>query len=254
MNFVIPLAGRSRRFVEAGYSGHKGLLTAHGRTLLEWSVDSLPLNLASKIIFIGLKEDEDRFGIEKIVLTKYSSFADVIYFRWLENETSGQAATVLAGLSLCDKSVPLIIFNIDTSFHDSELETALLAEDWSGFLGSFSSINPAFSFAEVDEQGEIIRVVEKEAVSDIALNGLYCFRSIADFERAFTVLNLSIASEKGESFVAPLFQYLINKSKTVVHKNAQETWILGTPKDYEFFLENGKSYADRFPIKQTTRD
>ena len=48
MNFVIPMAGRGERFKKAGFSLPKMLIESHGKTLLEWSVDSLPLELFIK--------------------------------------------------------------------------------------------------------------------------------------------------------------------------------------------------------------
>lgn len=45
MNFIIPMAGKGERFKNAGFELPKMLIEAHGKTLLEWSVDSLPLDL-----------------------------------------------------------------------------------------------------------------------------------------------------------------------------------------------------------------
>lgn len=249
MNFVIPLAGRSRRFVEAGYEGHKAFLQAHGRSLLEWSVASLPLDVANRIVFIGLREDQDRFNIEEEVLKSFQRYSGRISFVWLPEPTSGQAATVSAGISHCAPDEPLVIFNIDTSFLDSQLRERLLRGDWAGFVGSFRSQDPAFSYAELNEVGKVIRVVEKEVVSNVALNGLYAFRSPKEFENAFSLLNQGVMGEKGESFVAPLYQDLIDRGEVVVHQMAEENWILGTPADYEKFLKEGHDFAKRFSLE-----
>ena len=45
MNFLITMAGEGRRFREAGFTVPKMLIEAKGKTLLEWSIDSLPLKI-----------------------------------------------------------------------------------------------------------------------------------------------------------------------------------------------------------------
>jgi len=59
------MAGHGARFTKAGYKLPKMLLRAHNKTLLEWSLSSLPLHLANRVVFIGLKEHEDNFSLQK---------------------------------------------------------------------------------------------------------------------------------------------------------------------------------------------
>ena len=65
MNFVIPMAGHGNRFKGAGYKIPKYLIEVKGKKLLEYSLESLPLELATNIIFIALKEHQDKFDINQ---------------------------------------------------------------------------------------------------------------------------------------------------------------------------------------------
>jgi tRNA(Ile)-lysidine synthase len=98
MNFVIPMAGRGQRFFDAGFEVPKMLIEAKGKILLEWSVDSLPLELCSKLIFVLLEDHEKNYGLSEIILQKYTGNYE-IHFVFLAETTRGQAETVLLGLA-----------------------------------------------------------------------------------------------------------------------------------------------------------
>lgn len=58
MTFIVPMAGRGSRFVKEGYTLPKFMIEVKGKTLFEYSLESLPLEIADKIIFICLEEHE----------------------------------------------------------------------------------------------------------------------------------------------------------------------------------------------------
>jgi dTDP-glucose pyrophosphorylase len=235
MTVVIPMAGRGQRFLDAGYRVPKMLVEAHGKTLLQWSVDSLPLNLAKKLIFIGLAEHEREFALAAKIRGWYRGPLS-LEFIFLPGVTGGQAQTVLSAHDLIPPDKPLLIFNIDTAFHSPTLARALTAADNDGVLGAFTSREPRFSFAAVDESGRVTRVTEKEPISDHALTGLYHYRRAGDF--------LAVAGEavkrdnriKGEFYVAPLYNPLIAQGRRFVIDACERHYILGTPAELEDFL------------------
>lgn len=235
MNFVIPMAGRGDRFRKAGYEVPKLLLPAFGRTLLEWSVDSLPLSLASRLIFIGL--DEHRRDVEPLIFRRYRSYCPRCV--WLPEVTRGQAETVLMASEDWDCDAPLVIFNIDTAFSSSSLAGTLQRDDVDGVLGSFRSTEPRFSFAAVDEHGIVRDVKEKIAISDRALTGLYHFRATAAFAEIAGDVVRRGETTKGEFYVAPLYNQLIAQGQSFVLDTCDSVSILGTPEEYESFLAAG---------------
>ena len=60
MNLVITMAGNGQRFRDAGYNIPKYEITAHGKTLFEWSMRSFDGMTFSKYIFIVKKSDNAR--------------------------------------------------------------------------------------------------------------------------------------------------------------------------------------------------
>ena len=239
MNIVIPMAGAGSRFKRAGYTTPKPLLQAHGKTLLEWSVDSLPIDLAQRLIFIGLEEHRTAFDLENSIRTIYRDREPT--FLWLPGTTRGQAETVWLARDLIDSETGLMIFNIDTAFRSQRLREALLSPDHDGILGAFNSTDPRFSFAATDAEGRVTKVREKEPISRYALTGLYHFARASDFLGAAEEAIQNGETEKGEYYVAPLYNKLISRNASFKLDACSEHWILGTPEEYRQFLDNPPS-------------
>ena len=236
MNFVIPMAGAGSRFKKAGYKIPKMLLEAHGKTLLEWSVNSLPLELCTNLIFIGLEEHKNKYNLENFIKEKYHQYN--LKFLWLKEITRGQAETVYKAKNLIDYDTDLVIFNIDTFFVSETLKKNLLKNNIDGVLGAFISQEDRFSYAKVGKNGFITETAEKIVISQYALTGLYHFKYPKDF---FDVCQKHIENNilyKNEFYIAPMYNDLIKNGKKFIVDLAKEHWILGTPEEYNQFLAN----------------
>ncbi|MCB0395448.1 MAG: glycosyltransferase family 2 protein [Flavobacteriales bacterium] len=235
MNMVIPMAGAGQRFVDAGYEIPKYLIQAKGKSLLEWSVDSLPLDICSRLIFVVLASHEKEHGLENWLNDLYGKYCPVSLVM-LDAPTRGQAETVMKARDVIDPSASLLIYNIDTRFVSDTLQEMLCREDNDGVLGCFESIEPRFSFAKTDDHGRVVEVTEKVPISTHALTGLYHFRNANDF---FQVASDSIAANetvKGEFYVAPMYNALITQGRNFVLDQARHVDILGTPEELNQFL------------------
>jgi dTDP-glucose pyrophosphorylase len=234
MTIVIPMAGRGQRFIDQGHSIPKFCLEAHGKTLLEWSVDSLPLDLAHRVVFVALREHDEQFGVRAMVRRCYGHRVS-LSFVLLDAVTRGQAETVMRAEPFIAASEPLLIFNIDTMFRSPTLRRNLAREDVDGVLGCFRSRGARFSFAVTDEQGWVTRVTEKEPISEYALTGLYHFRKGGDFLDSARAAILSRQLSKGEFYIAPLYNTLIARGARLVLDAAPVHHVLGTPEEYRTF-------------------
>jgi dTDP-glucose pyrophosphorylase len=235
MNLVIPMAGAGSRFSQAGYALPKPLLPAHGKTLLEWSVDSIPLSLVTRMVFVGL--ESQRKDIEGLVIERYAAHEPD--FVWLPQVTRGQAETVMKAERHLDHELGLIIFNIDTAFDSPSLAGLLSDTALDGVLGSFHSDEDRFSFAKLDGNGKVTEVREKDPISNHALTGFYHFSRCSDFLIAAGNAIARNETQKGEFYVAPLYNELIAKGREFVIDVAKRHRILGTPAEYESFLVDG---------------
>ncbi|MDR3681757.1 MAG: glycosyltransferase family 2 protein [Flavipsychrobacter sp.] len=236
MNFVIPMAGRGQRFIDAGYEVPKMLIEAHGKTLLEWSIDSLPLELCTNMICILLREHEVLHSLSTIIKDKYGHRVN-ISFHYLDGVTQGQAETVYLAKDLYDMDTDLVIFNIDTYFHSHTLSEALQRTDTDGVLGAFKSVENRFSFAVTDVDGHVLKTAEKEVISNNALTGLYHFKYVQDFLETAEYHFKNNIRVNNEYYIAPMYNYLIGKGKTYTIDQVDNHHILGTPAELVKFTE-----------------
>ena len=87
------MAGEGKRFIDAGYKIPKYLIKVKDKTLFEWSLNSLPLELAEKVIFILLDEHEKKHKVSKYIDSIFSDYINIEYL-FLKEQTRGQTETV----------------------------------------------------------------------------------------------------------------------------------------------------------------
>ena len=237
---VIPMAGHGRRFKDTGISKPKFMIEGKNKTLFEWSLDSLALEISRKIIFICLEEHEKEFNVGKfikdIMNQKYSNLSyELVY---LEKTTRGQVETVLHAKQLIDSENTLIIYNIDTYFTSTRLKSKILTlknQNIDGILGCFTSDDENLSFVELNDKGLVKRVREKEKISSLASTGLYIFSSGKQFiETAETMIKNDI-KVRDEFFVSELYNILLKSGKKFEIDVAEEFIPFGTPDDIKKF-------------------
>jgi len=234
MTIVIPMAGKGSRFINKGYKKPKFMVEVKNKTLFEYSLNSLPIKLATQIIFICLSEHK-RYDLEKFIHMHISH--DNIKIIYLDEVTKGQAQTVCKAEYLVSKDDELLIFNIDTCFKSEAFEELFLDKTNDGILGTFidKSLDDKRSFAKVDDNNYVIKTTEKVKISDYALTGMYFFRKSKDF---FKIANAYIKDEKttkGEYYIAPMYNDLILENKKYVLDVVKSFIPLGTPEEVELF-------------------
>lgn len=235
MNFIIPMAGHGKRFKEAGYKIPKYLIEVKGKKLLQYSLDSLPLELATNLIFIALKEHQEEFNIKNEIseILQSENFKLIL----LDDVTDGQAQTVLAAKNKIDLTKDLVIYNIDTYFESKTLKSALLDKKLKkdGILGAFKSIGSNWSFAKIDTKGIVIETAEKIPISNNALTGFYHFTNAKDFIEVAEYFVSKKEKYKNEYYVAPMYNRLIQQGKSFILDFVDDFIALGTPEEVKIF-------------------
>ena len=93
MNVVIAMAGRGSRFSDMGELTPKPLINVIDKPMFVWAIESLPLNLATRLIFLCLKEHLEEWPLEREILARYKSY-EPISSKVLEKVLSVHAAAV----------------------------------------------------------------------------------------------------------------------------------------------------------------
>lgn len=234
---VIPMAGLSRRFSEAGYELPKYMLPLAGAPLFDWAVQSFASSFSSEKFLFILRDVQGTsdFVAARCAAMGIADFAIVA----LDAPTAGQAETVELGLAGAGTSTdePLAIFNIDTIRPGLDPRSMPGMDGW---LEVFTVPGDNWSFIECDpsDPARVVRTTEKERISDLCCTGLYQFASKALFDQALAAERASPSSH--EMFVAPMYNHLIRAGARIGWRAvpADDVILSGVPAEYEALLEH----------------
>ncbi|MGL1101903.1 capsular biosynthesis protein [Vibrio vulnificus] len=245
---IIPMAGMSSRFFNAGYKKPKYMLEKNETSMFEYSVGSFRQYFQSEPFLFIIKDlyHTRSFVEEKAKILGIKKY----YVCVLDKDTRGQAETVFLGLK--DKALeeiseeePITIFNIDT-FRPNFSYPDLKNFDY-GYLEVFQGEGENWSFAKPKDNNttEVSLTAEKKQISNLCSTGLYYFAKKKFFLEAFCdyVSRPEIEWERGELYVAPLYNYLINKGYKIHFNKIEKSDVIfcGTPKEYVEFCNFDKN-------------
>lgn len=231
MILVIPMAGRGQRFKQAGYVIPKPLIeVSPGVPMFVRAARSFPLRDMREISFVVLKEHCREFGIDREIVNRFPGLPIKVVV--LDEVTSGQAETVAAALGRDRPDEHLLVFNADSAFED-DLRPWIVrqASTYAGALQVFRDRDARWSFARVDERGDVVETAEKRPISDLASTGLYYFRSSHEYIRYYEKLD----QQHGEKYIAPIYNELIRAKMRVGIIPCRRYFCFGTPEDYAAF-------------------
>lgn len=231
MNIVIPMAGMSSRFTKAGFTLPKYMLYLKDKSLFYLVLKGFEQYFESAcFLFIA----RDIFGTYDFI-EKECQLLGIKNYRIciLESPTSGQAETVYRGVEVLDGEGSMLVFNIDS------IRVPMRLPDWitdvDGYLEVFEGSGSNWSYAKTEDGTVDTRVVltaEKKEISRFCSTGLYYFAKIDDYREAYKSNLNSLV--RGERYVAPLYNDLINRGKTIRIDIIDKTLIkfCGVPEEY----------------------
>lgn len=236
MIIVIPMAGLSSRFVKHGYQKPKYMLPLWKHNIFYYAVNSFKIYFnVYKIIFICRDVCNTKEFIKKECQSLMLTYYEIVV---LEKETMGQAHTVLLGLEKAKihDLESLLIFNIDTFRKNFCLPEIFNYNDICGYLEVLYAEGEHWSFVLPDKNSnKVLQTREKERISPLCSSGLYYFKHTRDFCRALELSIKNNATTKGEYYIAPLYNILIEWGMDIRFFiiGPNEVVFCGTPQEYE---------------------
>jgi dTDP-glucose pyrophosphorylase len=231
VHLVMPMGGKGSRFSKMGYGKPKPLIEINDRPFFYWATQAIRKYVGLKsLTFVVLQEHVDGFNIDKIILS-YFPEANITV---IPHVLDGAVLTCMEGIKNIKDDAPIIFNDCDhifycPSFYDFCNKGEFDKMD--GALLTFTSNDPKFSFLEMNKDGNVIRTVEKVAISNKAICGAYFFRNRATFEAA-TKKYLD-ACNYSEYFVSGVFNVLAEEGKIVQPFNVNIHVPFGTPEEYK---------------------
>lgn len=231
---IIPMAGKSSRFFNAGYDIPKYMLPLNESNVFKEAVRSFKSYFKDDFFLFITRTD---FGVENFVKKECISLGinnfEVVT---VDEDTRGQADTVKIGLDRSEVKISndeMYVFNIDSiRVNFTKPDTGFL-KNTSGYLEVFEDEGEHWSFVEPLKNNYVKRTTEKIRISNLCSNGLYYFSSVELFKQVF--IEFEKINDYKELFIAPMYNVLINKSLDVKYLllEQNQTLFSGTPTEYE---------------------
>lgn len=246
MNIVIPMSGLGSRFKNIGINTPKPLIKVNELTMIEHTVKSL--NIEGHYFFItrSYENKEYNLELEKIFNSLGVSFTEIR----LEYDQKGAADAALAAKEYIDNDEPLIITNCDQilQWDSAKFLNSVTSNDCDGSVVLYRSKSNKDSYAKIVDK-KIIKIVEKDAISEDALVGVHYWKKGKDFVFSANLSLMDHAWDKKECYVSETYNHLINEGKYIypyaIPNN--EYICLGTPEHVEQYINKVKEFYTEKP-------
>ena len=238
LNIVIPMAGHGRRFSKAGYQTPKPLIKVCGQPMIGLVTENIRPKREHRFIYLCLQEHIEKYDLIR-ELRAISPGCIVVP---VDHVTEGAACTVLLAEEYIDSEDPMMIANSD-QYVDYPIDAYLEgAEDADGLVMTMTAQGMNWSYILYNGEGAITLIREKEQISEEATVGIYNFAHGKDFVTYAKQMIEKDLRVKGEFYVAPVYNMLIEDGKTIRYKNTgcsgEQILSLGTPEELEHFLQS----------------
>ena len=221
--FVIPLGGSGVRFRENGYVTPKGLVPLHGKPMIFYLLECLPPNAE---VLIVCHPDYINQDLEALVKSNFTMMN--VTLRYLSRPTQGAAETLMMGLIHVNDDTPVLCLDGDTYYKSD------VVRRWSGdnsvFVFHDHDTNPIFSYVEIRDS-RVVRIAEKNRISNTACVGAYGFRSVKLLREACERIIVSNRRDRGEFYTSTVIQQLLDDGEQFSPCFLQqgEWFCVGTP-------------------------
>ncbi len=241
-NILIPIAGRGQRFVDQGYVMPKQLIMVDDKQMIDWSLDSIKKKDECNLIFAIRRDHISNFSLDKILKTRYGDDIKIIV---IDKITRGSVETCLQAEEYIDNDAPLVVYTLDVFFEPffdpTDIDTSI-----NGSILTFKSNNPAYSYASLDKNKNVIKTAEKEVISENAAVGVYTFTKGSEFVRyAKQMIDLDLTTNN-EFYICPLYNLMIQDGCTIKTDDVEKMHLMGTPEELNFFVTHSlKTFGDK---------
>jgi NDP-sugar pyrophosphorylase family protein len=212
LKIVIPLAGTSDLFINAGFYYPKPLIESRGKTLIEWVIQNpLKHTALNNFLFVIREEDVVKHHLDN-TLKLLSPKCEIVI---LKNTTRGSLCSVLMSIDFFGDDDELLILNGDQviNFDFNQFYNYWHEIDADAGLVLFESVHPRWSYARL-ENNFVVETAEKNPISNKSIAGYYYFKNTKIFfENAFEVIFNDVKYEEN-FFISPVInQYILKNLK-----------------------------------------
>lgn len=241
MKIIMPMAGRGSRFANIGITTPKPLIEVLGKTMVQWSIEGMrhtyPEAKDSDFVFICLQEHEENYQIGKKLKALVGPNSAVLF---TPTVTEGAACTVLLAKEVMNDDEDMLMCDSDHFVLCPEFKKAreeARRNDWGGLIPTFERTAPNYSYARIDEQGNVVETREKQVISTHAAV-MYYFTKWKYFVSAAEAMIEKNIRYNNEFYMCPVYNEVIAQGKIVRTVPTELALHLGTPEEAKYFVEH----------------
>lgn len=230
------MAGEGSRFKKEGYKDAKPFIKFNGKTMIEHVLDGLKASGELSYTLIIQKSFFSEYQEQlKTLQDNYN-----VKFSVVEKQTVGALATALSAYEKMQPDCPVVFADSDNIFFDGVFDKFLkdaITRNLDGSLLTFNSSDEKFSYAEIDENGTLLRTREKEVISTHAIAGAYFFGKASSFINC-AISTLIYPSEKNEYYMSIAYNTMVKFGKKcgIFEINESDFACVGTPLQLNAYL------------------
>ena len=232
LNLIMPMGGGGTRFGNVGYESPKPLIDLFGKPFFYYATKSVTDYVdVESITFVVLKDHVDRFEIDKRILEYFPDARIEV----IPEVLPGAVLTCMAGVKNLPDGEPVLFNDCDHAFVCS----SFAADTLDGALLTFESDEDKFSYAAFDEEGYVVRTVEKEVISNDAICGAYYFKDKDTFLK--NAEEYLTKCQYKEFFMSGVYNVMCEHGLKIKTFRTDEHISFGTPDEYEDVLAHYKN-------------
>lgn len=236
VHLIMPMGGRGSRFSNEGFDFPKPLIQIYNNPFFYWATKSISkfIDLAS-LDFVVLQEHVDKYSIDKEIIRYFPEARLHI----LPEVTKGAVVTCLKGIEDIEDDLPIMFNDCDHLFKSNSLNAYFsegIKKDIEGILLTFNSNEDKYSYVEKDINGNVIRTIEKEVISDEAICGCYYFSNTNVFKNAAE--KYLKKCNYTEYFMSGVYNIMIEEGQCVRTMLTDFHVPFGVPDEYEVAKED----------------
>lgn len=232
LNIVIPMAGSGSRFARSDFSLPKPLIPIADKPMYRYAVDCLPLDLADQLIFIIKKNEFSQVLVEDIQATYGCHYHCNIL--QLEEETQGQAETVLKSAAFLNLDFPTLVHNCDTYIATRIPWQVIMQRTLDGAIVTFTAHETRWSYVLLDsEQVRVTDMQEKKVISSHASTGTYYFKNTSYLLDTINFIIEKDFREGNEYYLSTVYRIMLQDKKNIISIPIpkKDFFCFGTPED-----------------------
>jgi dTDP-glucose pyrophosphorylase len=250
MQLIIPMAGLGSRFTKAGYTTPKPLLQIHGQEMFKVVLSNMHTRSLSRIVLVT----PTSFGMAKKQRELTASLGIEVNILEVDYTTDGPASTIALCEEFLDPASPLVTANSDQylNFEADSYYSKVESGSNVGVILTMQDSDPKWSYVRMSDDGGVVDIKEKTVISTFATVGVYGFQRAEDAFEAIREMKRQDDKTNGEFYLAPAYPYMrgfYDPGVGIMDLGpvGKVMFGLGTPQDFESFLQNpvSKVASDR---------